>query len=438
MNTRKLALKLLLDCESQDKYVNLALSSHMTDALSDEERRFLTALLYTTVEHKLTYDYYIGALSKRNPDDIDFTTRNILRLGFCQILDMENVPDFAAVNESVNLSRNTGERSFVNAILRSVIREKDNLPLPKREKNAARYFSVKYSFALWMVKEYIKLFGEENAEKLLKKFSEIPPTDLTVNTEKISVDDFISMLRDNGLHAERSNYSKISIRIPESISPKNLPGFEEGYFFVQDSACSAAIEALMPRREDFIVDVCSCPGGKSFAAAILMGGGGEIHSFDIHESKLSLISEGKARLGFSGLINERVCDAREPAEDLFEKADKVICDVPCSGLGVLSKKPDLRYKSESGIAELPELQYEILRKSSKYLKPGGRLMYSTCTLNKVENEDVVERFLNENKGFHRVDFKIGDFSSENGSFLFIPYIHNTDGFFVSLIEKDVF
>ena len=437
MNTRKLALKLMLECENQDKYVNLALNSHMADSLTEDERAFLTALLYTAVEHKLTYDYYIGALSKRNPEEIDFTTRNILRLGMCQILDMENVPEFAAVNESVNLARNSGERSFVNAILRSLIREKNSLPLPKREKNAARYLSVKYSFAPWIVKKYMELFGEENAEKLLIAFSQISPIDLTVNLEKISTDDFIELLSKNGIVAERSECSKSSVRIASSISPKKLPGFDDGYFFVQDLACSMAIEALSPSSDDFLIDVCSCPGGKSFAAAILMGGKGKILSFDIHESKLSLISDGKERLGFSSLINERVCDARVPEEEYFGKADKVICDVPCSGLGVLSKKPDLRYKSASGIDELPALQYEILKQSSKYLKPGGRLMYSTCTLNKEENEDVVERFLNENSGFHRADFKIGNHISENGSFLFLPHIHKTDGFFVSLIEKDV-
>ena len=437
MNTRKIALKLLLDSENQGKYVNLALNSHMADSLSDEERAFLTALLYTTVEHKLTYDYYIGALSKRNPEEIDFTTRSILRLGMCQVLDMENVPDFAAVNETVKLARNSGERSFVNAILRSFVREKNNLPLPKKEKNVARYLSIKYSIAPWIVKKYIKLFGEDKAELLLAEFSQIPYTDLTVNTEKISASDYISLLEKNGFSAYTSEYSSISVRIPRSVSPKNLPGFDAGYFFVQDSACASAIEALMPRPSDFIIDVCSCPGGKSFAAAILMRAKGEIHSFDIHESKLSLISQGKERLGFSQFITEQVSDATSALEEYFGKADKVICDVPCSGLGVVSKKPDMRYKSEDGIAELPNLQYKILSESSKYLKPGGRLMYSTCTLNPEENEAVVERFLKENEGFHSVDFNIGKYRSENGSFLFIPYIHKTDGFFVSLIEKDV-
>lgn len=435
MNTRKLALKLLLDYENQGKYVNLSLNSHMVDLLTEDERAFVTALLYTAVEHKLTYDYYIAALSGRSIDDIDFTTRNILRLGLCQITDMKNIPDFAAVNETVKLSRNSGERSFVNAILRSALRKKEALPLPKREKNIARYLSVRYSFSLWIVKKYIELFGEADAERLLIRLSEQPSTDITVNTVKISVDDYLKKLDTLGISAEKSEFSKNSLRIFGSISPRRLPGFDPGEFFVQDSSCSAAISALNPQKSDTAIDVCACPGGKSFCAAALMQGEGEIYSFDIHESKLSLITEGKERLGFS-LIKEGVCDARNPRTEYFMKADKVICDVPCSGLGVLSKKPDLRYKGEEGIDELPNLQYQILKASAQYLKPGGRLLYSTCTVIPEENEGVIERFLSENPGFRFVDFKIGEHESKNGKFSFIPHIHKTDGFFVSLIEKD--
>jgi len=217
--------------------------------------------------------------------------------------------------------------------------------------------------------------------------------------------------------------------------PKSLPGYKEGEFFVQDVACSAAINALGPREGDFVIDVCAAPGGKSFAAASIMKGRGRVKAFDIHESKLSLISDSAKRLGFSSLEVEKR-DACIPDESLFETADRVICDVPCSGLGVLSKKPDLRYRSEEGIEELPELQYEILLASSKYLKPGGRLVYSTCTLLPSENQAVVERFLRENPNFSAVDFKIGNYASENGCFTFIPHLHNTDGFFMSLIEKD--
>ena len=435
INLRMVALSMLNEYENQGKYINLSLSSHKADNLSSEERRFLTVLLYTAVEHKLTYDYYISALSERGIDKIDGVTKNILRLGLCQLIDMQGVPAFAAVNETVKLSRNPGERSFVNGVLRAAQRSLGSLPLPDRAKNPARYLSVKYSFPLWIVKRYIAIFGESEAESLLCHLGKIPPTDLTVNTCKISREDFCKKLRAEGYGVTLSKLSPYSVRIEGSVDPRKLPGYSEGEFFVQDSACSCAVYALEAKRGEALIDVCACPGGKSFAAAIMMEDGGRVSSFDIHESKLSLIEEGAERLVLSS-VSYAVRDARLPDESLLGKADKVICDVPCSGLGVLAKKPDLRYKSEESIAELPSLQYEILSASSKYLKAGGRILYSTCTLLPEENSAVVDRFLLENKNFRAVDFRIGSMKSENGRFTFCPHIHNTDGFFVSLLEKE--
>ncbi len=435
MNTRALALSMLRDYEEQGKYVNLSLSSHSTDKLTAEERELLTVMLYTTVEHKITYDYYIGALSERSLDKIDSHTRNILRLGICQIIDMDKIPDFAAVNETVKLARNSGERAFVNGVLRSVVRCKASLPMPKREKNACRYLSVRYSFPLWIVKKFFVLFGEAETEKLLSSFNEIGKTDLTVNTMKTTARELAEKMSNAGYSATPSVFSDISIRVDGSCNPKMLPGFSEGEFFVQDAACAAAISVLSPIAGERIIDVCACPGGKSFASAAIMNNQGKISACDIHESKLSLIISGAERLGFDS-IKTVLCDASVGDSTQFGEYDKVICDVPCSGLGVLGKKPDIRYKSEDSLKELPELQLKILTASAKYLKAGGRLLYSTCTLNPEENLGVVERFLSENSDFHTVDFNVGNLKSENGSFTFLPHIHETDGFFVCLLEKD--
>lgn len=435
-NLRKIALDLLLEYENQGKYVNLSLSSHKTDGLSQEERSLLTAILYTSVERKLRYDYYVAAISARPLDKFDITTRCILRLGLCQLLDMDAIPAFAAVNETVKLARNKGERSFVNFVMREADRRRDSLPLPDRNKNLSKYLSVAYSFPLWIVKRFISVFGEDRAEKILAGFSEIPTTDLRVNTAVVSTDELLSKLLEMGLSVSNSPYSPDSLRIEGSVDPRKLPYYNEGGFIVQDAACSAAIYALSAMPGDKIADVCACPGGKSFAAAMAMKNEGEIHSFDIHESKLSLIESGAERLGID-IITTEERDARYPDEALLESLDRVICDVPCSGLGVLSKKPDLRYKSEEGICELPSLQYEILSASAKYLKVGGRLIYSTCTILPEENEAVVERFIKENPGYRTVDFNIGEFDSKNGSFTFIPCDHKTDGFFLSLIEREI-
>jgi 16S rRNA (cytosine967-C5)-methyltransferase len=436
MTVRELTLSLLTEYEVSGKYVNLSLSSHMADRLTNEERGFLTALLYTTVERKITYDYYIGAISGHSLDKIDPTTLNILRLGMCQIVHIDSVPDHAAVNKTVALARNPGEKSFVNGVLRQAVRLKaeGKLPLPPREKKASRYLSIVYSFPLWLVKHFISLYGEGETEKLLDRFNTARYTDLTVNLTKITKDKLTALLKDEGYEPESFIDSPLTLRLPGSVNPRRLSGFDEGLFFVQDAACAISAEALEVKVGDRVVDVCACPGGKSFAAAILSQTG-EVCSFDIHESKLSLIEDSAKRLGLRNIrVGER--DATKPCEDLFGSFDRVICDVPCSGLGVLAKKPDIRHKDNESLQDLPELQYEILSASSNYLKEGGILVYSTCTLNPEENERVVERFLAEHSEFSLVDFSVGDISSVGGMLTLLPHIHGTDGFFIAKIRKE--
>ncbi len=431
MNIRKLALDMLLDYELSGKYVNLSLSSHTADRLTDSERAILTVLLYTAVEHKLTYDYYIAALSGRNISDVDIYTRNILRLGLCQIFDMRSLPDFAATNETVKLARNKGEASFVNGILRTAVRRKDDMPMPDKAKNYRRYLSVKYSFPLWIVKLLSSRFTDEGCEEILNFFNTEKYTDITVNTQKTEKD----LLRDR-FGAEIHIDNGLTLRIGGSVNPERLYGFSEGEFFVQDAASATAVAALAPKPTETVIDVCACPGGKSFAAAVLMENKGKIYSFDLHESKLSLISSGAERLGLSIICAGRR-DATDADENLFGMADKVICDLPCSGLGVLGKKPDLRYKDEESVKELPELQLKILSESVKYLKVGGELLYSTCTLNYEENEAVVNAFLKNNPEYKLCDFSIGDISSDGGMLTLLPHIHRTDGFFMAKLKKDV-
>ncbi len=431
MTVREIALSLLMEYENEGKYVNLSLSSHKADSLNAKDRAFLTVLLYTTVERKITYDYIIAALAKRPAEKLSSHTLNILRLGLCQIMHIASVPDFAATNETVKLAKNKGERALVNAILREAVRVKENLPLPDRNKNTARYLSVLYSFPPDTVKHFIALLGKEEAERLLLKFNELAPTSLSVNTRRISRSDFLGLLLENGIEAAAAKSSSIGVKIPASINPCEIPGYKEGLFFVQDEASAIAVEALGTSKDDTLIDVCSCPGGKSFAAAILSGGA-RIYSFDLHESKLSLVKSGADRLGLK--LNVRTLDALTPDEALFGTVDKLICDVPCSGLGVLAKKPDLRHKPLERDGQLPALQLEILTKSSAYLKPGGEMIYSTCTLNPRENEEVVRAFLDSHEDFELVDFCVGGLCSDGGMLTLYPHIHKTDGFFVAKIK----
>lgn len=437
MTVRELTLRALCEYEASGKYVNLSLSSHTADKLTREERGFLTALLYTSVERKITYDYYVSAISERSLDKIDPTTLNILRMGLCQIVDMDTIPDHAAVNMTVELARNKGERAFVNGVLRQAVRLKGEgaLPLPKRDKNLARYLSVAYSYPLWLTKHFLSLLGEGECEELLRYYNTVRYTDLTVNLAKTTREEYAETLSRSGYSPIPSPNCSFSLRLEGSHNPMRLPGFDEGLFFVQDAASAISAQALGTQRGERVIDVCACPGGKSFAAAMLAGEEGSVLSLDIHSSKLSLICDGAQRLG---LANVKVGqnDATQPIEELVGSFDKVICDVPCSGLGVLAKKPDIRYKDNQSLQELPEIQKNILTASSRYVKDGGVILYSTCTLNPHENEEVVHAFLEKNDGLSLVDFTVGDLCSEGGMLTLLPHRTLTDGFFIAKIKKE--
>lgn len=433
-NIRKLALRMLDEYEASGKYVNLALSSHAYDNLTREDRAQLTSLVYTAVERKLTYDYMICAFAARELRKIDPHTLNILRLGMAQLIDMRSIPAFAAVNETVKLTANPGERAFVNGVLRAASRSLDALPYPDEKKNYRRYLSVKYSFPLPTVKLFDTLFGREDTERLLDFYNTARYTDLTVNTTRITPEKTIAKLAECGVEISEKLDTGASLRINKSVNPEKLPGFSTGDFFVQDRASHIAVSALAPTSGDTLIDTCACPGGKSFLAAIMMRGEGRVISLDLHESKLSLIEDGAERLGLD-IVEAGQCDATAPRSELFGMADKVICDVPCSGLGVLAKKPDLRYKDTDSIDALPALQLDILRASSQYLRAGGEMIYSTCTLNPRENADVVNAFLADNPDFMTVDFTASGYYSTGGMLTLLPHVHHTDGFFIAKLRK---
>ena len=432
-NIRKIAFELLRSYEEEGRYVNLLLSSPKVSGLSKEEKSAVTALLYTAVEKKITYDYLISAFSKRGISDIDPYVRDVLRIGMCQILDMKSVPDFAAVNESVKLARHKGEAGFINAVLRSAVRNKDALPFPPKDKNLARYLSVIYSVPLPTVKLFMSIVGSEEIEALLSAMSDEKGLSITVNETKISRYKLIEKL--SGFGAKPSSYTNNGIIFDKSISPKELPGFSEGEFFVQDEASRISAVALDVKPGDKIIDVCSAPGGKSFLAGIKAGKEGSVTSFDIHESKISLITDGAKRLGLDN-VSADVRDATAPNDALFGSFDRVICDVPCSGFGVFAKKPDLRYKDISSVSDLPPLQYEILEKSAAYLKNGGVLVYSTCTINPAENEEITDKFVSLHPEFLYEGAEINNVDFSSGKATLLPHKNGTDGFYIAKLRKN--
>lgn len=430
MNVRELVFRSLERMEKEKKYSSLELDSVIEKAdLHNEDKSFFTNILYGVTERRITLDYIISLYSSKPIGRLDLSTLIILRMGVYQLLFLDRVPKSAAVNESVKLALRYSSRSvsFVNAILRkaSLLSE---IPLPDKNSSPLLYLSVKYSLPRQICELWQKDYSEYG-EELFSFVNGAPYITLRVNTLKSSTEAVCKKHPDLFQKCENAPYGlRLTSRVP--ISELEL---EKGEYFVQDEASQIAAEALKALPGETIVDVCACPGGKSFGAAMYMENRGQIYAFDIHKSKLPLIAQGAERLGI-GIIKAYEHDSQNAADNLIGMADRVICDVPCSGLGVLSKKSDLRYKDLSDLSSLCELQYKILCQSARYLKPGGILVYSTCTLNKAENEDIVNRFLSCNPDFSLAPFSAGKIIS-NGMLTLFPHIHNTDGFFIAKTVK---
>ena len=427
MTARELAFELLFKAEASKQYSNIALDNALQKSdLSTADKNLTSALFYGVTERRLTLDYQINSLSSRPLKDIDTKALIAIRIGLYQLIYLTRIPHHAAINESVDLVPRKSS-GFVNALLRSFLR-RGELALPEKE-NTVEYLSVKYSVGVSLVKKFISIYGIEETENLLSAINDTPDTTIRVNT---LITDRKTMLE------------KIPDAIPTSNAPngiltrgsvRELYGFEDGLFFVQDEASQICIEALSAQENELIMDICACPGSKSFGAAIDMQNRGQILAFDLHENKLSLIKKSAERLKIS-IISTSAQDGRKPLPELFSKADRIICDVPCSGFGVLAKKPELRYKSPEESASLPKIQSDILENACKYLKVGGTLIYSTCTILPEENEDNVLSFLAKHKEFSLEPWRVGNISADSGMITLLPHVHKTDGFFIAKLKRN--
>ena len=416
---RELALQILNKCGSAEQYSNLALDTAIRRGeLSDADRGLLTALVYGTIERQLTLDDWIGQLSARPKDEIDAPTRNLLRMGLYQLAYLDRVPDHAAVNETVALAPKR-TKGFVNAVLRSFLREEKKMSLPMEP--IAR-LSVRYSVLPEVCRSFVDAFGMEKTESILAAFEAQPALCLRVNPLRTTKEALLERLCAEGNHAKETPESQNGILLP-SAPVASLAGFDEGAFFVQDEASQLCVEALDAHAGMTVLDVCACPGSKSFGAAIDMGNEGRVISCDLHANKLSLVESGAERLGIS-IISTEARDARDVKEEWLESADRVLCDVPCSGYGVLAKKPELRYKSPEKSAALPNIQLAIAESACRYVKVGGRMVYSTCTLLPCENEQNVARFLQRHPEFRLLRQRT-----------LYPDTDGTDGFYFAVLEK---
>ncbi len=440
MNTRNIALKILFSVEQDGAYSALALNNSIKEnKLNHLDSSFVSALVYGVLERRLTLDYIIKQYSKIPLKKIDIKTKLILRLGIFQILFMDKVPDSAAVNESVILAKKNKlykSAGFVNGILRSITRAEVKYRLPDGKKDKLYYLSVKYSCPTDIISLWIKSYGEEITLGILESLFGRPQLTARVNTIKTSADEVIKELAKENVNAKKSPLIENTLLLSNTGSVETLRAYKEGKLYIQDCASQLCVKALNPEPGDIVLDVCSAPGGKSFTAAQYMNNSGEIYAFDIYEHKLKLINDTAKRLGITS-IKTAIRNADTDTSEL-PLSDKALCDVPCSGLGIILRKPEIRYKDDLFNPELPKLQYRILCNTSEYVKAGGTLVYSTCTLNPEENQKNAEKFLIEHTDFEPLPLNLNverliD-EPENMLTLF-PQANHTDGFFISAFRK---
>ena len=435
-NARSAAFLSLLRIEKESRYSNLETDLTLRKThLSDPDARLYTRLVYGVTERKLTLDYILSKLTSQPLGKLDREVLVILRLSAYQILYADRIPDAAAVNEGVELCKRYRKSAapMVNAVLRRLIREREEISFPDEEKEPISYLSAFFSVSPELCRLFFERFGMAECKKLLSAFAQTPPSTLRVNTLKTTRDDLSERLSARGIAAEKTAFSPVGLKVRAGIS--DLPELEEGLCFVQDEASQLCVSALDARPGMTVMDLCAAPGGKSFGAAICMEDRGEIFSFDLHANKLSLIEKGAEKLGIP-IIKTNVADARVFQPEFEEKADRVLLDVPCSGLGVLAKKPEIRYKNAEESEKLPQIQHAILEGACRYLKKGGRLIYSTCTLLARENEEIVDGFLSDHPDFERAELRLpGGLEGENGRLTLLPQIHGTDGFFIAALQR---
>lgn len=432
MNARKEALLVLDRVMKSGSYSNIAVDTVLgkKDA-TEADRSLFCMLVYGVIERKITLDYIIDTLSTLPPSKIELTTRNLLRMGLYQLIYTDRIPAHAAVNETVSLC-GTRSRGFVNALLRSYLRGRESFPFPTADKDLLSYLSVTYSFPVPLCRKIREQYGEET-EEILASFSKAPGLSLRVNTLKISREELAARLAAKGCVPQPLENVPFGLSLSEG-SPRDI-GLEEGLCFVQDEASQISTAVLAADPGDTVIDMCACPGSKSFGAAMTMENKGRILSFDIHENKLSLVEKTAARLGIS-ILETAAADGRVPRETLFGIADKIICDVPCSGYGVVAKKPEIRYKDPDDTRDLPAIGLAILSNAARYIKSGGRIVYSTCTIFREENEDNVRAFLEDHPDFSLCPFEVGNIHAPQGMITLLPSRHGTDGFFIANLIKN--
>ena len=437
MGARETALNALMACRKEGAWSNGVLKQYVQrDNLDRREAALASRLCYGVLQNRAKLDHYLAQLLQGSIKKLHPVVHDILQLGLYQIYEMDKIPQSAAVNEGVSLAKRycksqSNAPGLVNAVLRRAAQTKGTLREPQE-------LSVKYSHPeklLSLLRSYV---GPERLEAMLQANNAAPETVAQVNTLKITASQLEALLKEQGVDCKPHRWMKDCLVLGGTGNLEQLKAFQEGLFYIQDPAAKLSVLcAGLPKGERLrVLDCCAAPGGKSFAAAITLGGCGEIHSCDIHAHKTGLIEKGARRLGITNLT-AHLQDGAQRNAAWISSMDAVIADVPCSGYGIIRKKPDIRYKDPDTMNELPGLQLRILLNQADYVKPGGVLMYSTCTLVRKENEGVVEKFLRQRPDFCLEPLPLPEPFPENstGMLALVPGEYDTDGFFICRMRR---
>ena len=443
--TRELVLGVLLEVTRDGEYSHISLRNVLMkyQYLDKRDRAFITRVVEGTLEHMIEIDYIINQFSKVKVNKMKPVIRNILRSAVYQLKYMDSVPNSAACNEAVKLATKKGFASlkgFVNGVLRNIERNLDNITYPEGA-NLVEYLSVKYSMPEWILKKWLAQYDRETVETMLADFQKEKPTTIRLNRNVTTKEELVQSLEKQGVHVENHPYLADALWITSYDYLADLDSFQKGAFYVQDISSMLVAHLTNPKEGDVVIDVCAAPGGKSLHMAELLRGTGHVEARDLTDYKVNLIWENIERSGMKNIEAVRQ-DATIFDEESVEKADIVVADLPCSGLGVLGKKTDLKYKmTEQTQKDLVTLQRDILSKVKSYVKPGGTLIYSTCTIHEAENVGNVHWFLKENPEFELVSIEeslcdeLKASVEEKGCLQLLPGIHESDGFFIAKLKK---
>lgn len=439
MDAREIGFKVLCDIEKNNNYSNISINKHFKNLeISDMDRGLATELIYGVVENKYYLDYIINKLSKIKVKKMSTYVKIFLRMGTYQILFLDSISDYAAVNETVKLSKKYDKKSsgFINAILRNEIRNKDTI-MDITEEDSVKYLSIKYSYNSWIIKNWIDNFGQEFTEDLLEANNEKPSIYIRTNTLKVSREELLEKLNQEGITCLKVPMVEEAIKVEKLKNIENNELFKAGLFTIQDISSMIVGKVINPKEDSLILDVCSAPGGKSTHLATLMNNTGQVVARDIFEHKLKLIKSTVNRLGLKNVHVEGF-DASEIDENSINKFDYVLADVPCSGLGIIRRKPEIKYKKEEELEDITSIQKKILENASKYVKIGGTLVYSTCTVQDMENINIITSFIEKNNNFELtpIDTVNVDLDNQDKGYLKIyPNIHGIDGFFIAKLKR---